>query len=89
MEDGYVLLANLFISDDIKASSTVTDWRGYNRTDDLHNQYANRLLSMSSELPDLYQETMTELGYSIKKGTVMMYPGVNPEFLQMILARSG
>jgi hypothetical protein len=88
VEDGCVLLANLFISDDLKVSSAATDWRGYNHTDDLHNQYANRLLSMSSELPDLYQETMAELGYSINKGTVMMYPGVTPEFVQMAFVMS-
>jgi len=83
VDDGPVLMANLFVSDELKVSSAATAWPGYFRNDDLHNPYANRLLSFSSQLPDLYLENIGELGYSIQKGTVMMYPGVSPEFVQM------
>jgi uncharacterized protein YegL len=89
VDDGSVLVENLFVSDDLKVSiPEATKWPGYGRGDDLGNPYANRLLSFSSPLPEMYRTVMSELGYSIQPNTAMMYPGIKPEFVQMAFVMS-
>ncbi len=89
VDDGNVLVENLFVSDELKVSiPDTTAWPGYKLGDDVGNQYGNRLLSFSSPLPEMYRTVMSELGYSIQPNTVMMYPGVKPEFVQMAFVMS-
>src|SRR5271157_2184536 len=90
VDDGPVLIENLFVSDDlVVAVSEAATWPGYKPGEDLKDKEGksiedgNRLLSMSSPLPEMYRIVMNELGYAIKPGTLMMYPGTNPRFVQM------
>jgi uncharacterized protein YegL len=89
VDDGNILIANLFVSDELKVSiDDATTWPGYKTGDDIGNPYGNRLLSFSSELPETYRDVMHDMGYSIQSGTVMMYPGIKPEFVQMAFVMS-
>lgn len=82
--DGNVLVESIFIDDTLKVSpANPTKWPGYKPKTDVGNPYGNRLLGMSSLLPELYHFGMTEMGYAIQPGTVLMYPGNNIEFLRM------
>jgi uncharacterized protein YegL len=88
-DDGNVLIENLFVSDELKVTiKDATSWPGYKLGDDIGNPYGNRLLSFSSPLPEMYRVVMSELGYSIQPDTVMMYPGIKPEFVQMAFVMS-
>jgi uncharacterized protein YegL len=87
--DGKVLVENLFVSDELKVSiKDATSWPGYKLGDDLGNSYGNRLLTFSSPLPEIYRTVMMDMGYSIQPNTVMMYPGIKPEFVQMAFVMS-
>lgn len=85
--DGKVLVANQFVSDELKVSvEDATTWPGYKAGDEVGSPYGNRLLSFSSPLPETYREKMLNYGYSIEPETMMMYPGIKPEFIQMAFA---
>jgi hypothetical protein len=87
--DGKVLVANLFVSDELKVSiENAATWPGYKAGDEIGSSYGNRLLSFSSPLPETYREVMLELGYSIEPEAAMMYPGIKPEFVQMAFVMS-
>ena len=87
--DGNVLVENVFISDELKVViPDAAAWPGYKPGEDVGNQYGNRLLAMSSYLPEMYRIVMSELGFSIQEGTAMMYPGIRPEFVQMAFVMS-
>ena len=87
--DGNVLVENVFISEDLSLeTSKAAKWTGFKHSDKTGSPYGDRLLAMSSQLPELYWRSMWEMEYSIEKDTVMMYPGVNIEFVQMAFAMS-
>jgi hypothetical protein len=87
--DGNVLVENIYISDELKvANQEITQWPGYQIGDDIGNPYGNRLLAMSSLLPEQYRIEMGDLGYNIQPGTVMMYPGIRPEFVRAAFVMS-
>lgn len=87
--DGNVLVENVFISEELSISTTEAAlWPGFKLGDDTGNPYGDSLLAMSSVLPELYWRSMWEMEYGIEKGTAMMYPGINFEFVQMAFAMS-
>ena len=87
--DGNVLVENVFISEEFSiGTEDASLWTGFKRGDITGNTYGDRLLAMSSHIPELYWRSMWEMEYSIEKDTVMMYPGVNSEFVQMAFAMS-
>jgi hypothetical protein len=87
--DGNVLVENVFISEGLSIGiKEAALWTGFKPGDETGNPYGDRLLAMSSQLPELYWRSIWEMEYSIEKDTVMMYPGVNIEFVQMAFAMS-
>lgn len=89
VDDGNVLVENLFVSPDLRVTTKkATDWPGYKSGEDVGNPYGNRLLSLSSSLPEMYRTVMGEMNYSIQPDTVMMYPGLNLEFVRMAFVMS-
>lgn len=83
--DGNVLVENIFISNNLLAEeiSNARQWSGVNAGTRLNNDYARKLRSMSSPLPDNYRVMMLESGYHIDAGAVMMLPGISPELVEM------
>lgn len=83
--DGNVLVENIFISDNILAEPIydASAWQGVTGSTRLTNQYAVKLRSMSSPLPEGYRIMMAESGYNLAPGAAMMLPGISPELVEM------
>src|SRR5712692_5780455 len=70
VEDGPVLVENVYVADNLLRKS-VRDWHkwgGVFKSDQLTNEYAKLLLSMSSPLPESYRENMNNYGYHLQSG---------------------
>lgn len=92
--DGNVLVENIYISNDISISTPeINNWPGYEHGQDLKNPYGNKLLAMSSKLPESYRklinEHQTSTSLKLTQGAAMMFPGVNPEFVRQAFAING
>jgi hypothetical protein len=77
--DGPVLVENIFISDDVLPEPVrdVNAWPGILASTRLRNDYGRRLRSMSSPLPEQYRGWLSEYGYHLAPGALMMLPGTN------------
>ncbi len=85
VNDGPVLVENIFISDDV-VDIPITDvkkWTGIISEDVLKDEYANKLKRMSSPIPESYRELMIDEGYSIQQGAKMLLPGTNLELVSL------
>jgi hypothetical protein len=83
--DGNVLVENIFISDKI-VSTPIDDartWTGITDNTPFAADYASKLRSMSSVLPDTYCTWLNESGYHIMPGAYMMLPGESPELVAL------
>lgn len=85
LPDGNVLVENIFISDKIinQPINDVSAWPGIHTNTPLNSDYARKLRSMSSPVPDSYREMMLENSYHIGPGAVMLLPGINSELVAM------
>jgi hypothetical protein len=83
--DGHVLVENIFISDKILPApiSSPYQWPGILPTTELADNYARKLQSISSPLPESYRLTMRDAGYQMAQGALMLLPGMNPELVEM------
>lgn len=83
--DGHVLVENIFISDQILSQpvGNPKQWEGVLPKTKLLSEYANKLRSISSPLPESYRTVMRENGYNIASGALMMIPGMTSELVQM------
>jgi len=91
--DGFVLVQNLFISDDLLNSPIrdVNSWPGFMPGDAataFKNTYARTLFDMSSSLPDSYASVLADEGFRLKPGSRMMYPGQNFDLIRLAFAAS-
>ena len=85
VRDGSVLVENIFISDKV-LTKPVTDprkWSGILSDTKLASNYARKLQSISSPVPESYRKMMLEMGYSLDSRALMMLPGVNSELVAM------
>lgn len=83
--DGNVLVENIFVSDRL-LPQPITDahgWTGVTVNSPLTNEYANKLRSISSPLPESYRVMMLESGYSMDENAVMMIPGMSQELVEL------
>ena len=77
--DGNVLIENIFISDEIMQEqiSNIKKWEG------ITDEYGAKLQRLSSPIPQSYREMMTEHGFHIADGAVMMFPGTNADLVSL------
>lgn len=89
--DGSVLVENIFISDKIlpQPISDPTKWPGILPDTKLTNDYARKLLTISSSLPNSYREMLMENSYHLVSGTLMFLPGSSPELVALGFQMSG
>lgn len=82
--DGNVLVNNIFISEYIKLpTNNIQTWKGFFPEDKTGDQYGDKLLRLSSRLPETYRDNLnTRQGTNLSSGTVMFYPGIDPEFIE-------
>lgn len=72
VEDGNVLIENIFISDEIiKPIENTKKWSGIMSDTLLNDEYGNKLKHLSSTLPESYREMMMEMGYHIEPGAMV------------------
>jgi uncharacterized protein YegL len=82
--DGKVLVENIFITNEIKIPTQ--DFRlfpGYKTNEVLSNPFAQKLLTMSSVMPEAYRTLINKNeDMSLEQGAVLMFPGISPEFVR-------
>lgn len=83
--DGPVLLENIFISDKVLPHPVTdpTKWPGILPNTELLSDYAQKLRSMSSVIPESYRQMMQENNYHLTPGALMLLPGMSPELVAM------
>ncbi len=85
--DGHVLVENIFISEPEKlGTSTINpeNWEGYlPGTKFPSSSYAEKLLSISSPIPESYRVEMAKSGYNLRSGTLMFYPGTTQDLVKL------
>lgn len=83
--DGNVLVENIFISDKLLAKpiGDAHNWPGVLPDTAMANDYANKLRSISSKLPESYRIMMLESGYQMAEDAVMMIPGMSQELVEL------
>ncbi len=91
VDDGNVLIENIFITDHIKLpTSDVKLFGGYQFGEVLDNPFGEKLLAMSSVIPESYRLLINKTqGMNLKTKTAMMFPGRNPDFVQAGFIFSG
>jgi hypothetical protein len=92
--DGNVLVENIYITDDINTPpAEISNWPGYQHGQDLKNPYANKLLAMSSKIPESYRllinNHQTSTSLNLSPSAAMMFPGITPEFVRQAFAING
>jgi hypothetical protein len=90
VRDGNVLLENVFIADRI-LEVPVSDprmWGGVTSSTRLVDPYAERLRDMSSEIPASYLRGLSQNGYNLSPGALMMLPGESSELVGLALQMS-
>lgn len=88
VQDGPVLVENIYISDTVLPSPImdVHQWPGILPGTQLGSDYARKLRAMSSTLPESYRIMMLEMGYQISPNASMLLPGTSPELVRMAFA---
>lgn len=83
--DGPVLVENIFMSDSVLSGPTpvAERWPGIFPDTALASKYADKLRDISSPLPTSYQIEMSEMGYQLGEGSLMMLPGVSRELVAL------
>jgi hypothetical protein len=89
--DGNVLIENIFVTDHIRLpTSDLHVFSGYKVGETLDNPFGEKLLTMSSILPEAFRTLINrEQGMNLKAGTSMMYPGTTTDFVQVAFQISG
>ena len=83
VQDGNVLIENIFINEKIAVPAAAREWKGYRKNDSTGHPYGDRLLAMSSPIPASYAQILREqAGLKVRDGTAMMFPGINREFIK-------
>src|SRR5690606_34782173 len=83
-QDGNILLANIFMSDEITVPTHAAQWPGINAQTPLSpDKYLYKLRKMSSILPDSYHSLLKESGFGIQPRTYMLLPGNSPDLIAM------
>jgi hypothetical protein len=83
--DGNILVENIFMSSSIlpRSVSDPAKWTGIESKTKLTNDYAKKLMAMSSPLPESYRAMLLENGYRLADGALMLLPGDSPELVAL------
>jgi hypothetical protein len=81
--DGNVLVANIHITTSGLTIPDVVKWPGILSEDQLPDSYSKTLFGMSSPVPDSYRSVMREFGYQLDAGSRMLFPGDQPELVEL------
>jgi hypothetical protein len=90
VEDGPVLVENVYVADNM-LRKPVRDWHkwgGVLKADQLQNDYAKFLFSLSSPLPDSYRQNINNYGYQLQPGAALFFPGAHGDLVRLAFAIS-
>lgn len=89
-DDGNVLVENIYVGSDLTVEpiTDVETWPGVRDVSELKSEYARKLFSMSSPLPESYANKMNEEGYAMEPGSRMLIPGTNHELIELAFMMS-
>ncbi|QMV44874.1 VWA domain-containing protein [Cohnella cholangitidis] len=85
VKDGNVLVENIFISGDVLEQEVVDPkrWQGVTPNTPFLDEYGYKLRAMSSVMPDSYREMMRDANYNLAQGSLLMFPGTNPDLVSL------
>jgi uncharacterized protein YegL len=91
--DGYVLVQNLFVKDDLLTTpiKDASSWTGFMPEDvetAFKSKYAHTLFNMSSSLPESYAGVLADADFNLAPGSRMMYPGQNYDLIKLAFVAS-
>jgi len=86
--DGNVLVENIYVKSGVRVTNAQT-WPGITSAAQLPDLYSQKLLEMSSPIPDSYRSVMQEFGYKLDEAAKMFFPAENPELVELGFAMSG
>ncbi|MNJ44935.1 hypothetical protein D3C77_400090 [compost metagenome] len=83
--DGSVLIENIFLTEEAVQGKVrdAKSWRGILPNQFMPDPYTEKLMRMSSIVPDTYRDMMRESAYSIQKGALMMLPGTSKDLISL------
>ncbi len=90
VHDGPVLVENVYVADNM-LRKRVRDWHkwgGVLKPDQLTNDYARLLFTLSSPLPESYRENINNYGYQLQSGAALFFPGANSDLVRLAFAIS-
>ena len=89
--DGAVLVENIFITETLaRIPPDPAAFSGFQAGQSLGSPLAERLLAMSSPLPETYRKLINESeSLNLQAGAQMMFPGATPKFVRVAFALSG
>lgn len=90
VQDGPVLVENIYIAEGSlkKEPANWSEWQGVQRSQDLNDDYARYLHSISSLMPETYRNNINAYGYTLKPGSAMFFPGTSAELVRLAFAVS-
>jgi hypothetical protein len=90
-DDGNVLVENIYVGPNLTQEpiSSIKSWPGITDAGELADDYAKKLLEMSSPLPSNYASVIQEMGYGLSAGCRMLIPGTNKGLIELAFAMSG
>lgn len=85
VKDGNVLIENIFISDDVLEQEIEMPkrWPGIRENTKFKDAYGYKLQRMSSVIPESYRSMMREANYNLAMGSLLMFPGANPDLVAL------
>ncbi len=91
VDDGSVLVENVLIAEEMlrKPPRSWQQWGGILKAKELTDEYARRLYTLSSSLPESYRQNINRsANYQLQKGAALFFPGVHSELIRLALAAS-
>lgn len=88
--DGGVLVENVYFADNMLRRSVGNwqQWPGVLRMNELTDDYARFLFSLSSPLPEAYRQNINNYGNRLQSGAALFFPGVSGDLVRLAFAIS-
>jgi uncharacterized protein YegL len=90
VDDGLVLIENVYFAEGM-LSKPVQDWQrwgGITRANDLTDDYARYLYTLSSPLPQTYRQNLNNYGYQLQPNAALFFPGFHRDLVRLAFAAS-
>jgi len=90
VSDGPVLVENVYFADHMlrRPVADWLHWPGILRANELADDYARYLFSLSSPLPETYRQNINNYGYHLQPGIALFFPGVSGDLVRLAFAIS-